>query len=147
MRDMAKVEYNPATSRRIEELGKKVASAGASTASTVTAVLDKFWRGVEAKGTPLIEDEELAEGGKKGAEEYLVTFLYRDGSGERRNVVVCSHALGWSFRRYQMERFPGTDLWFRTYRLLAGLRTAYWLSPDDSLEQATARETVETAET
>src|SRR5215469_4341292 len=116
---MPNVESNPATSRRIEELRKEVASAGAS---TVSAVLDDFWRGVEAEGTPLIEsiervDEEPAEGGETGEGAYLVTFLYRDGSAERRNVVVCSHALGWSFRRNQMERLPGTDVWFRTYRL------------------------------
>ena len=80
-----------------------------------------------SRRTPLVE---LVTGDDT---HYLVTFLYRDASEERRNVVVCSHALGWSFHRNQMAHLLGTDVWYRTYRLPAGARTSYWLSPDDSL--------------
>jgi hypothetical protein len=73
-------------------------------------VLDAFWRNVEAEGTPLIEP---ASGDDA---HYLVTFLYREegSTGERLgHVVVCSHAVGWSFLRNRMERLAGTDLWYR----------------------------------
>ena len=86
-----------------------------------------FWRDIEQARTPLIEPVTGND------THYLVTFLYRDASEERRNVVVCSHALGWSFHRNQMTHLLGTDVWYSTYWLPAGARTSYWLSPDDSL--------------
>ena len=108
------------TSPQIEELRRAV-EAGNKDA------LADFWRDIEQARTPLVE---LVTGDDT---HYLVTFLYRDASEERRNVVVCSHALGWSFHRNQMAHLLGTDVWYRTYRLPAGARTSYWLSPDDSL--------------
>jgi enterochelin esterase-like enzyme len=114
------------SSPRIEELRRTMESGDSD-------VLAQFWRDIEQVGTPLIEP---AVGGSPNAadsSDYLVTFLYRDASEERRNVVVCSHALGWSFQRNRMAKLPGTDVWYRTFRLPAGARTSYWLSPDDSL--------------
>ena len=114
------------TSPRIEELRRMVESGDVD-------VLAQFWRDIEQVGTPIIEP--AVEGSPNTADgtHYLVTFLYRDASEERRNVVVCSHALGWSFQRNQMAKLPGTDVWYRTFRLPGGARTRYWLSPDDSL--------------
>jgi len=89
--------------------------------------LAAFWDEVAREGTPLVEP--VAGDDSRS----LVTFLWRDANPERRNVVVCSHALGWSFQRNQMARLPGTDVWHRTCRLPAGTRVGYWLSPDDSL--------------
>jgi enterochelin esterase-like enzyme len=108
------------TSPRIEELRRAVEAGD-------TGALVDFWRDIEHTGTPLVEPIAGEDA------HYLVTFLYRDASEERRTVVVCSHALGWSFRHNQMARLSGTDVWHRTYRLPAGARTGYWLSPDDSL--------------
>lgn len=110
----------PPSSPRIEALRRAVEAGDAG-------ALAEFWRDIEHAGTPLVEpvaDDDA---------HYLVTFLYRDASVERRHVVVCSHAVGWSFLRNQMVRLAGTDVWHRTYRLPAGARTGYWLSPDDSL--------------
>jgi enterochelin esterase-like enzyme len=98
-------------------------------AGSVNALAD-FWRDVEAVGTPLIDPIPGDD------THYLVTFLYREGvPREERpdHVVLCSHAVGWSFLRNRMEHLAGTDLWCRTYRLPAGARASYWLSPNDSL--------------
>jgi hypothetical protein len=92
-----------------------------------TEALPKFWHEIEREGTPLVEPL------VGDATRYLVTFLYRDASVDRRNVVVCSHAVGWSFQHNQMTRLAGTDVWYRNYQIPAGARTRYWLSPDDSL--------------
>jgi enterochelin esterase family protein len=115
MRD-EKVPKSP----RLEALRQALAASGAE-------ALPAFWGEIEREGTPLIE----ALSGD--ATRYLVTFLYRDASVERRNVVVCSHALEWSFQRNQMTRLAGTDAWYHTSLLPAGALTSYWLSPDDSL--------------
>jgi enterochelin esterase-like enzyme len=112
-------EETPA-SPRIEALRRTLEDGDAG-------ALAAFWDEVAREGTPLIEPIVGDDA------HYLVTFLWRDASEERRNVVVCSHAVGWSFRRNRMARLPGTDVWHRTYRLPAGTRTSYWLSPDDSL--------------
>lgn len=108
------------TSTRIDALRQAI-EAGDS------AALATFWRTVEQEGTPLVEPV------AGDSSQYLVTFLWRDGDDHRRNVVVCSHAVGWSFRRNRMARLPGTDVWHRTYLLPAGARAGYWLSPDDLL--------------
>lgn len=108
------------TSPLVEQLRRAVEAGEAD-------ALAAFWRDIEREGTPLIEPIAGDD------THYLVTFLYRDASEERRHVVVCSHALGWSFQRNRMARLPGTDVWHRTYRLPAEARTGYWLSPDDSL--------------
>ena len=108
------------TSPQIKELRRAVEAGNRN-------ALADFWRDIEQARTPLIEPATSDD------TQYLVTFLYRDASEGRRNVVVCSHALGWSFHRNQMTHLLGTDVWYRTYRLPAGARTSYWLSPDDSL--------------
>jgi enterochelin esterase family protein len=110
----------PTTSPRIAALKRELEGGN-------DAALEAFWREVERAGTPLIEPIAGDE------TTYLVTFLWRDGMADRKNVVVCSHALGWSFVRNQMARLPDSDVWYRTYQLPAATRTGYWLSLDDSL--------------
>jgi enterochelin esterase family protein len=110
-----------------EPSSPRVAALTRELESGNTDALGAFWRAVEREGTPLVEPipgDDTA---------YLVTFLWRDDSADLRNVVACSHALGWSFVRNQMTRLPGSDVWYHTYRLPAATRTGYWLSPNDSL--------------
>jgi enterochelin esterase family protein len=105
----------------------RIAALAADLARGEASALPDFWRTVEREGTPLVEPIAL------DADHYLVTFLWRQTTPDLENVVVCSHALGWSFRRNRMTRLAGTDLWYRTYRLPAATRTWYNLSPNDSL--------------
>ncbi len=85
------------------------------------AALDAFWRRVEESGTPLVEpipDDPASA---------LVTLLYRS-SGPCEHVLVLS-SLGESGQD-EMARLPGTDSWYRTYRLRRDLRTVYNFLPN-----------------
>ncbi len=100
-----------------------------------TKALDVFWEDVARHGTPLVEqicDDELCVD---------VTFLWR-AVAPVGNVGVVSSLDGYASERmptkHTMEHLPGTDLWYKTYRLRADLRTTYELSPDDALVPAGA---------
>lgn len=96
-------------------------------ASGNTAELDAFWDEIAQHGTPLIE---AIEGDERHC---LVTFLWR-GKEDIHNVVVFAGPAGWDHPEdNQMTRLLETDLWYRTYRVGADLRTVYLLSPDDPL--------------
>lgn len=83
--------------------------------------LKKFWQEIIEHGTPLIEP---IEGDDK---HNLVTFLWRD-KGDTKNVVVFAGPAGWdNSLANQMTRVLNTDIWYRTYRVRADLRTIYLL--------------------
>ena len=69
----------------------------------------------------------------------LVTFLWREGSSPDeqeplRTVMVLSKFNGFGdFHTHQMQRLPGTDVWYRSYRVRTNVGTSYWLSPNDAL--------------
>jgi enterochelin esterase family protein len=90
-----------------------------------TSGLDAFWRAVEAEGTPLIEPVEGDDG------HALVTFLWRPAEEHRNVVIYCP--LEPFVQDNLMARLPGTDLWWKTYRVAVDVRTPYWFCPDDSL--------------
>ena len=94
-----------------------------------TGALDDFWKAVTAEGAPLMEPIEGDE------TRTLVTFLWRD-PGDTDNVLVLFYSAPTheaSLAEYQMERLPGTDLWYKTYLLPSDLRTTYLFSVNDSL--------------
>jgi enterochelin esterase family protein len=95
-----------------------------------SAALRDFWQEVAAQGTPLLEP---IPGDEK---HVLVTFLWRSKE-ELKNVVVFSwfgHYHGrFEIARNQMGHLPGTDLWYKTYRVRNDARSSYRLSPNDSL--------------
>lgn len=113
-------------SPRITALRKSLAEGDAAT-------LDSFWQEVVVEGTPLIEpipsDDQYA----------LVTFLYR-GNGQTDHVVLHSEILrgmwwnNWSDAL--LYHLPGTDLFYRTYKLRTDMRFVYWLSPNRPLIHA-----------
>jgi hypothetical protein len=76
--------------------------------------VDKFWREVLEQGTPLVEAED--------DDSALVTFLWR---GEAATTRI----------RYglnvELQRIPGTDLWYGSQRLPLDLRTSYWVDHVD----------------
>lgn len=87
--------------------------------------LAEFWRHVEEQGTPLIEPIEDEPGW------HLVTFLWRD-KGDGRTVIILSGPGHWDAREDVMRRLPGSDVWFRTYRLRSDWRGSYRFLPTDS---------------
>lgn len=94
-----------------------------------TAALVAFWQEVNESGAPLIEPIE-------GDDEHcLVTFLWRAG-GDTQNVVVFGGTAGLDKpRKHQMTRLLDTDLWHKTYRVRADVRTTYFLSVNDPLTE------------
>ncbi|HEV2315438.1 MAG TPA: alpha/beta hydrolase-fold protein [Candidatus Acidoferrales bacterium] len=109
-------------SPRVVMLGKqlKAGEAGA---------LDNFWREVRQAGTPLVEPI-------SGDDRHvLVTFLWRGGP-ETKNVGLVSDLPGTAAEepgKSLLENLPGTNVWFRTYKLRNDGRFTYYLSPNDSL--------------
>ena len=105
-------------SPRIEHLRQELSTG------PVDGVLARFWAEVALTGTPLVDPADH--------EHRLVTFLWK---GHADTVVVIGGpALWWEIPDNQLERVPGTDVWFRTYLCRADLRGRYVLSPNDSLK-------------
>jgi enterochelin esterase-like enzyme len=85
---------------------------------------DAFWMDVAMKGTPIVE-----EGNDKHYQ--IVTFLWRALS-EMRNVSVIGTFMKAPLAE-PMEHVTGTDVWYRTFRIPAGARFSYFLSPNSPL--------------
>ncbi len=86
-----------------------------------SAALDTFWDEVSRHGAPLIEP-------CVDADHALVTFLWRDAAAAA--VVVVGGLARGAVALDRLVRLPSTDLWFRTYRAQADVRTVYRLSVD-----------------
>lgn len=105
------------SSKHVEALTTRVASADAEV---------EFWDEVAAKGTPLIESIESDD------RHVLVTFLWR-GDAQTENVLLLSP---WSEEKPAdnlMERVPGTDVFFRTYKARSDVRGSYQFRVNDPL--------------
>ncbi len=76
------------------------------------AALDDFWREVKQRGTPLVEP---IPGDDK---HVLVTFRWR-GARETKNVVLFSAlpGVGDAPEKNLLANLPGTNVWFKTYKL------------------------------
>jgi enterochelin esterase-like enzyme len=95
--------------------------AAAHAAGNKSAV-DAFWTHVQQRGAPLVE----AIPGSSG--EMLVTFVWKQAY-ETRNVLVL-----WPGRArpdHYLTKLPGTNIWFKTVRVVAGSRFSYRLAPND----------------
>jgi enterochelin esterase family protein len=96
------------------------------------AALESFWQEVVKIGTPLVEPT-------PDKSNYLyVTFLWR-GKEDTKNVIVNTLdqnnqlADARFFSQASMALLPGSDVWYRTYRLRNDARFSYRLSPNDAL--------------
>lgn len=96
--------------------------AGTGASGQAGADTTAFWVEVQRQGAPLVEREGVQPPLKDG--ERLVTFLWR---GAQRNVRLVG---GPSNDHDWLQRLPGTDIWFRSYRVPASLRLSYRLAPD-----------------
>jgi enterochelin esterase-like enzyme len=85
---------------------------------------ETFWADVTARGTPLVEPSD-------DPRYQLVTFLWR-ARGETRNVSVIGTFMKASLAE-PLQPVAGTDVWYRTFRVPAGARFSYFLSPNAPL--------------
>ncbi|MGH9944694.1 MAG: alpha/beta hydrolase-fold protein [Pyrinomonadaceae bacterium] len=86
--------------------------------------MPRFWAEVKSQGTPLVE---TIEG---DGENLLVTFLWR--SPENKYVAVFPMAR-LNTLRHILSRLPGTDLWYKSYKMRRDARFIYLVSINDSL--------------
>lgn len=114
------VAVDPSTSPRMSALRSAV-KKGDSSAVT------QFWDEIKKKHAPLVEpvpnDDQYS----------LVTFLWR-GNADTHNVVVIGGVAGTDLTNNQMTKIPGTNVWYKTYKVRSDARFIYSLSPNDSLQ-------------
>jgi enterochelin esterase family protein len=86
--------------------------------------LERFWREVRDRGSPLIENLPGAPA------TVTVTFLLRGGAGLPFPVVFASVLPNNDPEKQRLLQLPGTDVWYRTYRFPRALPILYELSPN-----------------
>lgn len=102
-------------SPRIEELIRSVRNGDHDAVS-------RFWSAVSAQGAPLIESD------RNDTATAFVTFVWRSQRTVRVGAIV---DFGQSALRMLLQRAPGTDVWFRTYRVPSDARFLYGFTVDD----------------
>lgn len=107
----------PLLSPRLRALSDEVEEHG-------ERAIDAFREERGAAGGPLVEPID------GDPQHRLVTFFWFEEDA-LDHVVVESWLGGRSLEQRVMEKLPGTPLWFKTYRVPAGLRMGYLLSPND----------------
>jgi enterochelin esterase-like enzyme len=85
---------------------------------------ETFWADVAKKGTPIVEQGE-------DRRYQIVTFLWR-ARKETRNVSVIGTFMKAALAE-PMHHLAGSDVWYRTFRIPAGARFSYFLSPNAPL--------------
>jgi len=88
------------------------------------AVVRAFREECETVGGPLVEPIE------GDPEHWLVTFIWFEKE-KLDHVVIESWLEGRSIEKRVMHKLQGTSIWFKSYRVPAGLRMGYVLSPND----------------
>jgi enterochelin esterase-like enzyme len=84
--------------------------------------VELFWQDVARKQTPLVE---TALGDN---ENLLVTFLWRES---KNTHVVLNADFPKSVQEMLLLRLPGTDVWYKTYRIRNDARFFYQFAVDD----------------
>lgn len=90
---------------------------------------DSFWRHAATHGTPLVEPG-------SNASEQLLTFLWRGASASTGPEGTRSVSVSWAMRSpdgFALEQLPGSDVWFLTLRVPAGLHASYQLVPNANI--------------
>jgi len=87
----------------------------------------KFWKEVEKKGTPIFEEIE-------GDDKYnIITFLVREDE-DVENIVCFSIFVTEDIKEGLLERIEDTNIYFKSYRILKGIRETYNFSKNNPLE-------------
>jgi hypothetical protein len=82
---------------------------------------EPFWTDVANMGTPIVEEGD-------DTRYQIVTFLWR-AVGETRNVSVIGTFMKAPLAE-PLQHVADTDVWYRTFRIPAGARFSYLLSPN-----------------
>jgi enterochelin esterase family protein len=106
-------------SPRLRVLREAIACDGSS-------ALAAFWAEIEIAGAPLIEPD------PERSDCSLVTFLWRETEPVAHVALIQWFSPG-DFGEKLLTHLPGSDCWYRTYRLRSDLRTVYEFGPNDSL--------------
>jgi enterochelin esterase-like enzyme len=85
---------------------------------------DAFWTDVATRGTPIVDEGD-------DTRYQIVTFLWRALS-ETRNVSIIGTFMKAPLAE-AMQHVPGTDVWYRSFRVPAGARFSYFLSANSPL--------------
>ena len=89
--------------------------------------VSKFWKEIEKIGTPIFEEIE-------GDDKYnLITFLVREDE-EVENIVCFSIFVTEDIKEGLLERIEDTNIYFKSYRMLKGIRETYNFSKNNPLE-------------
>jgi len=88
--------------------------------------LARFWTRLDNAGTPIVEPV------PGDTTMRLVTFLWRDADAVRDVAVITPYSLI-DIESSRMRRIPGTDVWYRSFRMPSEAVMAYRFGPDDSM--------------
>jgi len=89
--------------------------------------ISKFWKEIEEIGTPIFEDIE-------GDNKYnLITFVFREDE-EVENIVCNSFFVNEDIKEGLLERIEDTNIYFKSHKLLKGIRETYNYSKNNPLE-------------
>lgn len=88
--------------------------------------MNHFWDEIAAWTAPLVEPD------PDDPTVSLVTFLWREREPTSHVALIEWFSPG-EVSTKLMTRLPGTDCWYRSYRLRSDLRTEYRFGPNDSL--------------
>ncbi|MFX1346686.1 MAG: alpha/beta hydrolase [Promethearchaeota archaeon] len=101
--------------------------------------ISKFWKKIEKMGTPVFETI-------KGDKKYnLTTFVFRE-DGEVENIVcyiriyLQNMFLKQDIKECMLERINDTNVYFKSYKLLKGVRATYIYSKNNPLEPKNPQE-------
>ena len=109
MMDTGTTVTSPRLMRLKEELAERNLTA-----------LDSFWQEISVRGTPLIEPI-------SGSDQSLVTFLWQ-AQGEQDSVAVVSNLSGRDGASEAMMLLPGSNVWYKTYKIFNNTRESYQIS-------------------
>lgn len=97
--------------------------------------VSKFWKEIEKIGTPIFEE---IEGDDKNI---LITFIVREDENVE-NIFVFNTFVIDDIREGLLERIEDTNVYFKSYKILNGIRDTYFYSKNNPLEPKDPTENV-----
>ena len=89
--------------------------------------VSKFWKEIEKLGTPIFEK---FEGDDK---HNLITFIVREDK-DVKNIVCNSYLANEDIKEGLLEKIEDTNIYFKSYKILKGIRDTYNFSKNNPLE-------------
>lgn len=115
-------------SPRVSRLREEIKLSGEDAVSN-------FWKEIEESGTPIFEK---IEGDDK---HNLITFLVREEE-EVENIICNNLFVTEDIKEGLLERIEDTDVYFKSYKIIKGIRDTYCLSKNNPLEPKNPSENI-----